>query len=191
MNEKKPGEDWADPGEGRRRQVRKTSSKEVLSLCLWSQSRGPRRQTKRAQSPPLCSPPFASLLAAQPHSRRPHPFPPLAPPIPSHLKYVRAEDTNNALIIQSVRQVESTHRPSCLICLRRRFQAKSTRRREGWTEDKKRRRRPVPKVSQPPQEKASWDSKKEHFLLLAFLSLSPRLQVSEWVRCVLRQYAEF
>lgn len=66
MNEKKPGEDWADPGEGRRRQVRKTSSKEVLSLCLWSQSRGPRRQTKRAQSPPLRSPPLriASRCAA-------------------------------------------------------------------------------------------------------------------------------
>lgn len=43
--------DWSDPAEGRRRQVRKTSSKDVLSLSLWSKSRGPKRQTKRPQSP--------------------------------------------------------------------------------------------------------------------------------------------
>lgn len=50
--------DWSEPAEGRRRQVRKTSSKDVLSLSLWSKSRGPKRQTKRPQSPsaPLSSP---------------------------------------------------------------------------------------------------------------------------------------
>lgn len=109
-DEGKPGEDWGDPAQGGKRQVRKTPSKEVLSLCLWSQSRGPRRQTKRGQSPPLCSPPFASLLTAWRRRRRPHPLPPPALRIPSHLKRVRAE--NNAVVSQRARPVELTDRVS-------------------------------------------------------------------------------
>lgn len=60
MSPKEGGID-PNPAEGRKRQVRKTSSKDVLTLSLWSKSRRPRRQTKRLQSPLLCSPPSLTL----------------------------------------------------------------------------------------------------------------------------------
>lgn len=60
MSPKEGGID-PNPAEGRKRQVRKTSSKDVLTLSLWSKSRRPRRQTKRLQSPLLCSLPSLTL----------------------------------------------------------------------------------------------------------------------------------
>lgn len=69
MSRKEGGID-PDPAEGRRHQVRKTSSKDVLTLSLWSKSRGPRRQTKRPQSPRLSSLPRSFLG----HHRNLHPF---------------------------------------------------------------------------------------------------------------------
>lgn len=78
--------------EGRRRQVRKTPSKDVLSLSLWSESRGPKRQTKTPQSPLSCA---LLLLLASPFSIPPPPtgsgipFLPLSPLVKSRVLCAR------------------------------------------------------------------------------------------------------
>lgn len=70
---KRAGSDL-NPAEGRKRQVRKTSSKGVLTLSLWSKSRRPRRWTKRPQSPSVSTLPRSFFLSRPPKEPAQNPF---------------------------------------------------------------------------------------------------------------------